>query len=169
MSFLDEIGSMLNQYRSGTAPDHDQARVHYDEIARAVPPDILASSIGTAVGELDSDHVERKIEQSATAMTPDQRGSFLQTILAGLGGGAAGAALPDLLRRIGASPSVATDPTLATPQDVAKVAKYAKDTRPEIFQKAMGFYAEHPMLVKVLGTLAIAAIAKNLAGGGRRG
>jgi hypothetical protein len=33
----------------------------------------------------------------------------------------------------------------------------------------MGFYAQHPTLVKVLGTLAIASIAKNLAGGRRPG
>ncbi len=165
MSFFDEIGSILNQYESGAAPDREQARAHYDEIANAVPRDVLAETIGPAVGSLDSAHVERKIEQSAAAMTPDQRGSFLQSLLAGLG---AGTALPAILARIGASPAVATDPTRATPQDVAKVATYAKDNRPEIFQKAMAFYAEHPTLVKVLGTLAIASIAKNLAGGGRR-
>ena len=33
----------------------------------------------------------------------------------------------------------------------------------------MSFYAQHPPLVKVMGTVPIAAIAKNLAGGRRPG
>jgi len=63
---------------------------------------------------------------------------------------------------IGVSPKVADDPRQASPEEVGKVAAYAKEERPDLFHRAMGFYAEHPTLVKVLGTLAIASIAKNL-------
>mgnify|MGYP006920645457 CR=1 FL=1 len=66
-------------------------------------------------------------------------------------------------------PSVASNPQAASAQDVAKVAAYAKDERPDLFHKAMEFYAEHPLLVKTMGTLAVAAIAKRLAGGRRPG
>jgi len=166
MSFMDQIGSILNQYQSGATPDRTQAAEHYDEIARTVPPNVLASTIGPAVSGLDSQHLEERIARSAQQMTPDQRGSFLQTMLGGL---AASGSLPSLLSRIGASPTIASDPTQASPQDVAKVATYAKDNQPDVFHRAMGFYAQHPTLVKVLGTLAIASIAKNLAGGRRPG
>jgi len=169
MSFTDQIGNILNQYQSGATPDRTQAAEHYDEIARAVPPNVLASTIGPAVSGLDSQHLEERIARSAQQMTPDQRGSFLQTILGGLAASGAAASLPSLLSRIGASPAIASDPAQASPEDVGKVATYAKDNQPDVFHRAMGFYAQHPMLVKVLGTLAIASIAKNLAGGRRPG
>ncbi|MEP6800890.1 MAG: hypothetical protein ABJC07_03055 [Acidobacteriota bacterium] len=166
MAIVDQIGNILKQYQGDATPDREQARAHYDEIANAVPQDELAAAIGPAVGQLDTPHVERRIEQSAQEMTPTQRGSFLGTLLGGLG--ASGASLPGLLGSLGASPNVATDPTQATPQDVARVATYAKDNQPDIFHKAMGFYAQHPTLVKILGTMAIASIARNLSSGGRR-
>ena len=37
-----------------------------------------------------------------------------------------------------------------------------KESLPDIIQKAKGFYAKHPTLVKTLGTLAAAAIARRL-------
>jgi hypothetical protein len=169
MSFSDQIGSILSQYQSGATPDRAQAHEHYDEIARNVPQNVLESTIGPAVSSLDPQLLEERIARSASQMTPDQRGSFLQTILGGLAAGAAGGALPSLLSRIGASPSIATNPSQASPEDVAKVATYAKENQPDLFHRAMGFYAQHPTLVKVLGTLAIASIAKNLAGGRRPG
>ena len=169
MSFMDQIGSILNQYQSGATPDRVRAREHYDEIARNVPPNVLASTIGPALSGLDPQHLEQRIAQSASAMTPEQRGSFLQTILGGLAAGSAGGGLPSLLNRIGASPSIATNPEQASPEDVAKVTTYAKENQPDVFHRAMEFYAQHPTLVKVLGTLAIASIAKNLAGGRRPG
>ncbi|MDQ6892080.1 MAG: hypothetical protein M3167_05300 [Acidobacteriota bacterium] len=152
MSFMDQIGSILNQYKSGATPDRAQAAEHYDEIARSVPPNVLESTIGPALSGLDTGHLEQRIARSASAMTPEQRGSFLQTILAGLAGGGAGTGvgLPALLNRIGASPAIAADPTQASPEDVAKVTTYAKENQPDVFHRAMGFYAKHPTLVKVI-------------------
>ncbi len=168
MAIVDQIGNILRQYQGGATPDREQVRAHYDEIANAVPQDELASVIGPAVGELDTSHVERKIEQSAQQMTPTQRGSFLGTLLGGLGG--AGGGLAGILGSLGASPEIASDPSRATPQDIGKVAGYAKENQPDLFHKAMGFYAQHPTLVKVLGTMAIASIARNLSSrGGRPG
>ncbi|MDQ2870083.1 MAG: hypothetical protein M3S32_05030 [Acidobacteriota bacterium] len=165
MAIVDQIGNILSQYTGNSTPDRDQARAHYDEIANAYPQEELASVIGPAVGQLDTPHLERKIEQSAEQMTPSQRGSFLGTLLGGLG---SGANLTGILGSLGASPSVAADPATATPQDVARVATYAKENQPDLFHKAMGFYAQHPTLVKVLGTMAIASIARNLSASGRR-
>ncbi len=166
MSFLDQLGSILSQYQSGSTPDHAQAQAHYDEIAKNVPPNVLAQTIGPALESMDTQHLKEKITQAAAQMTPEQRSAFLQQILAGLGGaGGLGAAL----NRSGASPSVAADPASASPQDVGNLAAYAKEHQPEIFRRASEFYAQHPTLVKVLGTVAIASIARRLAGGGRPG
>ncbi len=159
MSTLDPISDLLRRYGVGDgAANREEARQHYDQIAGAVPQDVLASVIGPAVGSLPADQVETRVRNSATEMTPQQRGGFLQTLLGGLGG----SGLRSVLDQIGVSPQVADDPQQATPEEVGKVAVYAKQQRPEIFDQAMGFYAKHPTLVKVLGTMAITAIAKNL-------
>jgi hypothetical protein len=166
MSFMDQIGSILNQYQSGAEPSAQEAHAHYDEIANAVPTNVLASTIGPALEGLDTRELKEKIAQSAAQMSPEQRGAFLQSILGGLAGaGGPGA----ILNQIGASPAVARDPSTASPEDVAKVATYAKENQPDLFHRAMGFYAEHPTLVKILGVVAIASIARRLAGGNRPG
>ena len=161
MSSLDPISELLRRYGVGDgAENREQARQHYDQIAGAVPQDVLATVIGPAIGTLPPDQIETRVRNSATEMTPQQRGGFLETLLGGLGAQSGG--LRSILDQIGVSPQVADDPQQATPEDVGRVAAYTKQQRPEIFDQAMGFYAKHPTLVKVLGTMAITAIAKNL-------
>jgi hypothetical protein len=167
MSFLDTIGGLLNQYQAGSgAASREEAQQHYDQITQHVPPDVLASTIGPAISSLPTGEVEERVQRSAQQMTPQQRGSLLEQLLAGLGGGGS---VGSILNQIGVSPSVAQNPQAASPQDVGKVAAYTKENRPDLFHQAMSFYAQHPTLVKVMGTMAIAAIAKNLAGGRRPG
>jgi len=154
---------LLRRYGLGDGPaNREEAREHYDQIAQAVPQDILASVIGPAVGSLPEDQVETRVRNSATEMTASQRGSFVKTLLSGPGASQAGGGLGSLLEQIGVSPQVAQNPQQASPEEVGKVAAYAQQERPDVFHQAMGFYAKHPTLVKVLGTLAITAIAKNL-------
>lgn len=161
MGSLDMIGDLLNRYAQGSgATSREEARGDYDRIASNVPEDLLASVIGPAVGSLSQDQVETRVRNSATEMTPGQRGSFLERLLSGLG--SSGEGIQTVLQQIGVSPNVADDPRQATPEEVGKVAAYAKEERPDLFHRAMEFYAQHPTLVKVLGTMAIASIAKNL-------
>ena len=49
----------------------------------------------------------------------------------------------------------------ATPPN-GSLAAHVQQERPEIFNKAMAVYAQHPMLVKALGAVAIAKIAQQL-------
>lgn len=167
MSFLDEIGDVLNRYQEGTgASSREEAHAHYDQIADKVPQSVLASTIGPALGTLESPEVERRVSRSAAQMTPQQRGGLLGSLIGAL---PAAGGLSGLLSRIGVPPTLAQNPEAASPEDVGRVAAYTKDNHSEVFNRAMGFYAEHPTLVKVMGTLAVAAIAKRLAGGRRPG
>jgi hypothetical protein len=167
MTFMDHLGGLLDDYANGRgATSREEAHEHYDQIARHVPPDVLRGEIGPALGGLEAPQVEERIGRSAAQMTPEQRGGLLSGLLGGLAGGGG---LRDALGRIGVDPRIASNPQEASPQDVGKVAAYAKDNQPDLFHKAMGFYAEHPVLVKTMGTLAVAAIARRLAGGRRPG
>jgi hypothetical protein len=164
MSFFDQIGGVLQQYANGKPADatREQAHTHYDQIASAVPPGVLASVIGPALGSLGSPQVRERVQNSAAEMSPQQRGDFMQVLLNGLS--SSGANLPGILGQLGVNPSVVNRPQDASPQDVATVAAHAQAERPAVFNQAMEFYAQHPTLVKVLGTLAIAKIAQQLSG-----
>jgi hypothetical protein len=161
MSFIDQIGGLLTQYANGQgARNRDEARAHYDQISQVVPTNILGSIIGPALSSLGADQVQERVQNSATEMSADQRGQFVRMLLNGLSG--SGGDVSGLLRQLGINREIQTNPQQANPSDVAKLARHAQQTRPESFNQAMQFYAQHPTLVKVLGTMAIAKIAQRL-------
>lgn len=162
MSFINQIGGLLNQYLSGGgATNREEARTHYDQISQAVPPGVLGSVIGPALSSLGTDQVQERIRNSATEMNPDQRAGFLNSLLGGYR--SSGVNLSSLFSQLGIRSSVATNPQDASPDEVAKLAAHAHQENPDLFNRAMAFYSEHPLLVKILGAAAITAIAKNLA------
>jgi len=161
MGFMDQIGGLLNQYTGGGGPySQAEAAEHYDQIHQAVPTDLLGSIIGPALGALSTDHVQDRIYDSAQAMQPAQRAGFLESLLGAFQSSCAN--IPALLAQLGINQAVASNPYNATPEEVAKLAAHAHENNPSVLQQAMSFYAQHPTLVKMLGTMAIASIAKNL-------
>ncbi len=160
MAFMDQIGGLLQQYSQGVAVPREQARQDYDRIAEAVPPGVLASVIGPALSSLGAPQVEERVRNSATEMSEPVRGQFVQQLLGALTGG--GVNLPAVLGQLGISPRVAQQPQAATPEDVGKLAAHVQQTRPDLFNQAMSFFKDHPMLVKVLGAVAVAKIAQHL-------
>lgn len=163
MAFWNEIGDVLDKYAggpSGDAATQQEAHGDYDRIASAVPGPVLGSVIGPALSTLGAGAIRDRVTASASHMTPDTRGQFLQTLLGAasrVGGGSG-----SLLSQLGISPSVAANPQQASPADVGTVAAAVHQNHPEAFNEAMSFYKEHPTLVKALGTIAIARIAQQL-------
>jgi hypothetical protein len=158
MSFLDQLGPLLQQYAGGHPSATDaEAHDHYDQIAAAVPPHQLAPTIGPALTTLSPDDLRQRISASAAAMSAPQRGTLMQTMLSGLGPNVA-----SVLATLGLDPSLAQHPTEATGADAGTLAAHVQQERPEIFNQAMAVYAQHPMLVKMLGAVAIAKIAQQL-------
>ena len=160
MGFLDQIGGMLQQYASGANVSREQAHRDYDTIAESVPPNELAPVIGPAVGSLGTGEVEQRIRNSAGEMPPSLRGQFVERLLSALNG--KGLDSSAVLSKLGIHPSVAQQPQDASPDDAGRLAAEVHRSHPDVFNAAMEFYSQHPTLVKVLGTLAIARIAQHL-------
>jgi hypothetical protein len=155
MSVFDQIGGILQQYADGRTPNDADVHAHYDQIAATVPPDQLGGVLGPALSQLATSVLGNRIGATAVQMPAPQRAQFVQTLLAGL--------TPTLLARLGVSPGIGADPASASPTDIGALAAHAKEERPEVFNRAMALYAEHPLLVKMLGTLAVAKVAQHLA------
>ncbi len=160
MDFMQQLGGLLNQYAGGGAADRQQARNDFDQVAGAVPKDLLGSLIGPALSSLGGEQVQERVRNAASEMSPQERGGLLGNLLDGLR--SSGIDLGSLLGGLGVNPGVADHPEQATPEDVAKVATHAKETDPSLFQRAMSFLAENPAIVKVLGTAVITLVMKNL-------
>ena len=86
MGFVDQIGGVLQQYANGApaGATREQAQGHYDQIASAVPLNVLASVIGPALASLGTPQIRERIQNSASEMSSQQRSDFMQTLLNGL-------------------------------------------------------------------------------------
>ena len=158
MSFLDQLGPLLQQYAGGQAAATDaEAHAHYDQITAAIPPHELAPAIGPALTTLSPQDLRERVAASAAQMSAPQRATLVQTMLSGLGPNVA-----NILATLGLNPALIDDPAQATGADAGAIAAHVQQERPEIFNKAMAVYAQHPMLVKMLGAVAIAKIAQQL-------
>jgi hypothetical protein len=160
MGYMDVIGGLLDRYSGGAQPDRGEAYDHYDQIHNNVPPGVLGSVIGPALASLGSGEVRQRVYNSAGQMTPDQRGGLMQMLLGGLA--SSETSQPSLLSSLGMRSSLADNPNDANPEEVAQLAAHAHETNPGVFEQAMSFYSDHPVLVKALGTAAIGAIANKL-------
>ena len=88
------------------------------------------------------------------------------SVLASLAAGAGGGALSGILGRLtegGAMPAAVTPAQASqlTPEQVQAIATHAEQHSPGLIDKMSGFYAQHPGLVKTLGSAALSiALAK---------
>ena len=159
MALFDQLSGLLGNVMNGNLSEQE-THEHYDQIAQNTPPQSLGTAIGSALGGMDSQEVQQRVANSANQMSPDQRGGMVQSLLGGLG--SSGLNVGSLLSQLGINQNVASNPQSATPDEVAKLASQAHATDPGILQEAMSVYAAHPTLVKALGTVVIAQIARHL-------
>ena len=160
MALFDQLSGLLGNLAGGNLSEQE-THAHYDQIAQSVPPQTLSSAIGSALGGMETNEVQQRVGNSAAQMSPQQRGGMVQSLLGGLG--SSGMNIGSLLSQLGINQNVAANPQSATPDEVAKLASQAHATNPGILQEAMSVYAEHPTLVKALGTVVMAQIGRHLA------
>jgi hypothetical protein len=166
MSLLDDLGSLVNKYSAGNASSED---VHsaYDGVAHTVPQATLADGISHAFKSDQTPPFEQMVGNLFGQSNPDQKAGLLNQILGALGpnaaqalgasGGLAG--LSGLLSGGTVTPQQAQQ---VSPQAVEVLAQQAAKTDPSIMDRAAGFYAQHPTLVKAIGAGALALLLSRM-------
>ena len=164
MSLLDQLGNVLKQYTGNAAPSAADASQHFDQVAQAAPPNVLAEGL-SAVFKSDQTPAFGNIVSSLFAQSSgDQKAGMLNQLLASVGPGtlaqlAGGGALASLLG--GATQVTPQQAQNISPDLVQQLATHAEKADPSIIDKASAFYAQHTTLVKTLGGAALSiAIAK---------
>ena len=166
------LTDILNQY-AGNQPVYapESAHAHFDEVARSAPVDVLGQGVADAFRADSTPPFGEMVGQMFGKSDPQQQAGVLNRLVHSLGAGVLPALAGGLLSRIAAStpgnvpqitPQQASE---LTPAEVQEIATKAEQHDPSVLDKVGSFYAEHPQLVKTLGS---AALAIALAGVSRR-
>jgi hypothetical protein len=173
-----DLGSLLQQYIGGAAAPADQVENHFDQASQNAGGDLLSQGLAAAFRSDQTPAFGQMAGQLFGQSNPNQQAGMLNTILAGMGpavlgsllnkGGSGGGALGGLggllgqLTGGGAAPQLTPAQASAlTPDQVQVIASHAEQANPGIIDQMSAFYAQHPTLVKTLGSAALTiALAK---------
>jgi hypothetical protein len=164
MSF--DLGSLLQKYLNVPAgqvvPD---AQAHFDQVAQHASPQVMGQSIADTLRSDQTPPLGQMVSDMFAKATPQQQAGMLNQILSSVS--------PSVLASLGgAAGPLAAGSTQLTPQQVQEIppsqvqdlANRAEQHSPGIFDRLGQFYAQHPQLVKTLGsaalTIALARIAE---------
>src|SRR5262249_13383415 len=141
MGLLDMAGGLLQQYLNtnpASAQPNAAAAQHFDQVAQQAPPDLLSKGLAAAFhSDQTPDFAQMAAEWFAHA--PREKKEGWRANRQGVRG-PAGAALGSG----NVSPSV-----------VQSTLEQARAANPSIVEKVSGFYAQHPTLIKTLGSAAL--------------
>jgi len=167
-----DLGSLLSQFVGGgnaaAAPEH------FQQVAQNASPDLLSQGLAAMFHSEQTPPFGQMAGQLFGQANPNQQAGMLNQLLSSMGpaalaalaGGAGGGALSGILPGLGgsgAAPAAVTPEQASqlTPEQVQQIASHAEQHSPGIIEQMSGFYAQHPGLVKTLGSAALSiALAK---------
>lgn len=166
MGILDNIGNLVKQATGGSASAAD-VNSAYDQVSQAVPHGSLADALTHAFNSDQTPPFEQMVGGLFKQSSPDQKAGILNQITGALGQGG----LAQVLAGVGGGGALAgVTSGNVTPQQAQQVtldqvealAKQAAKKDPSIVDKAAGFYAQHPTLVKAIGAGALALLMSKI-------
>ena len=169
-----DLGSLLQQYLGGASAAPANVNDHFDQAAQNASPDLLSQGLSALFRSDATPPFGQLAGQLFGQSNPTQQAGMLNQLIAGMGpgvlaslvGGAAGAGgIGAILGKLtGGGTATSISPAQAstlTPDQVQVIAAHAEQHNPGIVDQISGFYAQHPTLVKTLGSAALAiAMAK---------
>ena len=180
MDFMKELSGLLQQYQ-GAEPSQapDTVDEDFDQIAQAAPQPALSDGLAAAFRSDQTPEFGQMTANLFNNSNPQQQAGLLNTILkyAGpailgriaSGGGSStgsGGGISDLINIFKGGGQQELTPEQAgqiPPEAVQQVADEAQKHDPSIIDRISDFYAEHPTLVKTLGTAALTIALSKIA------
>jgi hypothetical protein len=179
MDFMKELGGLLQQYQ-GAEPNQapDTVDDDFDQIAQAAPQPALSDGLAAAFRSDQTPEFGQMTANLFNNSNPQQQAGLLNTILkyagpailgrlaSGGGAGSGGGGISDLINIFKGGGQQELTPEQAgqiPPEAVQQVADEAQKHDPSIIDRISDFYAEHPTLVKTLGTAALTIALSKIA------
>jgi|ERR1019366_1949266 hypothetical protein len=165
MGFMNEIGSLLQQYK-GASVSAPPVNVEQDfrQVAPQVPQSAIAQGLSDAFNSSETAPFGQMVSQLFSQSNGEQRAGILNHLISAAGPGIASssvfAGLSSLLQ---GHPAVSPEQAQqVSPETVQNLAEHAREQDPSIVDKASQFYAQHPTLVQGLGAGVLALIMSRM-------
>ena len=167
-----DLGGLLQQYIGGAANPAQDTTDHFHQVAQSASPDLLSTGLAAMFRSDQTPAFGQMAGQLFGQANASQQAGMLTQLLAGMGpgvlssllNGAGGAGLAGILGQLTQGGSATVSPGAAaslTPDQVQVIADHAEQHSPGIIDAMSNFYAQHPGLVKTLGSAALSiALAK---------
>jgi hypothetical protein len=165
MTLLDQVSNVLKQYTGSSTPNVANATEHFDQVAQAAQPNVIADGLSAAFRSDQTPAFGNMVSSLFSQSDGEQKAGMLNHLIASVGPGtlaqlAGGGALATLLGG-GAKEVTPQQAQSISPELVQQIATHAEKTDPSIVDRASAFYAQHTTLVKTLGGAALSiALAK---------
>jgi hypothetical protein len=162
MGLLDTMKGMLTQYNAGTASEGN-AEADFHQLAQSLDAGTLAQGISAVMRSDQTPPFAQIVSQLFASGTGDQKTAMLKTLLS--------SAAPDLQNSLAAmlaGAGAAGEPTpgaqaTPSPDTIAAVARRVEQSNPGVVDTMSSFYAQHPTLVKTLGSAALMIAMRKIA------
>ncbi|HKF42436.1 MAG TPA: hypothetical protein VKG01_05000 [Thermoanaerobaculia bacterium] len=165
MGILDELTNLAGQFASGKVSDN-QVHETYDRAARAVPQQDLAGGLTEAFRSDQTPPFQEMVTGLFNQSSPDQKAALLNQLLQTFGPGLqqalASGGLGSLAGMVSGGTVTPQQATQVAPEQVEVLAQKAAKKDPSVMERAAGFYAQHPTLVKAIGTASLAFLVSRL-------
>jgi len=169
-----DLGNLLQKYLNvPSGQDLPDAANHFDEVAQHASPQVMGQGIADALRSDQTPPLGQMVSDMFSRANPNQQAGMLNQILGSLNPailGSLGGVLGSLATQ-GGGGNVQVTPQQASqisPQQVQDLANHAEQHNPGVFDQLGEFYAQHPQLVKTLGsaalTIALAKMANRMRG-----
>jgi len=159
---------LLNHY-SGMAPGEarPEAENEFEQVAREASPDEVAEGLTHAFRADETPPFEAMLGNLYERSDPSTRAGLLTELFHGLSPtilGSVGAGALGSLIRGNRRASIRPDEAAAIPsRDVQDLAREAERANPSIVERISRFYAQHPQLVRNLGSAALSIAMRQMA------
>jgi len=158
---LSDLLGMLQQYAGGSA-NSANAEKDFDHVANNASSDHLASGLAGAFRSDSTPPFAQMISGLFSNSDGQQRAGILNHLLNAAGPAASGGLLGNLLGGHRAGQVTPEQAQQISPESVHDLAQQAERNNPSILDTASSFYAQHPTLVKSLGTVALASVLSHM-------
>jgi hypothetical protein len=171
VNWMNELGGLLQQY-TGAGADQAPSTVHddFDQLSQVAPAGTLADGLSAAFRSDQTPPFGQMVGNLFGQSNGNQRAGILNTLISTLG--------PTLVAQLLASRGASglagilgggrheitpEEAQQVPPEAVEEIAAQAEKKDPSIIDTLSGFYAEHPTLVKTLGSAALAIALASIA------
>jgi hypothetical protein len=160
MGLLDSMKDMLAQYTGGAGGENAEADFH--KVAQSADAGTLAQGIAEVMRSDKTPPFAQIVSQLFANASPDQKAAMITALVSAVPAEQRGT-LGAMLGGSGRASVAGAPTTLPSKDEVATMAQRAEQSGAGVIEAMSNFYAQHPTLVKTLGTTAMVIAMRKIA------